>query len=51
MNTEIETLKQELEQIESTFLPKGDVVEEHKNLIKQSEEKLKQIEEMLKPRE
>ncbi len=51
MKTEIETLKQELEQIESTFLPKGDAVEEQRNLIKQSEKKLKQIEEIIKNRD
>ena len=44
MKTEIETLKQELEQIESTFLPKTDVVEEQRNLIKQLEEKIKETE-------
>jgi hypothetical protein len=44
MNTEIDTLKQELEQIESTFLPKTDVVEEQRNLIKHLEEKIKETE-------
>jgi hypothetical protein len=44
MNAEIKTLTQEFEQMESTFLPSGDLVEEQKGLIKQSEERVKETE-------
>lgn len=48
MNKEIDTLKQEMQQIKSTFLPSGDLVEEQRNLIKQLEEKIKETEKRLK---
>lgn len=48
MNTqqEIETLKNEIKELDSTFLPKGDVVEEQKRLIETQEANLKEIEKL-----